>query len=176
MVASKKLKAVQRQQSKLMKQSTPVANAWNSTQLRYGDHAALAADDKELKALRNNQWSVHGTFKMGFSRMQASLQPSCRTQDSCLRSHRISWFMFFFFVFSGGLRCPPEPCPMGGVWHEKNCPWPLVRGEGKKESMASCGGGGCGKNKKNILRSWQLGMVQLTSCLSSQRIKTNVFS
>jgi len=59
----------------------PTRAAWNSTQLRFRDHAASSRKDK-VKKLQLKQWTVHGTMKLAFTLVQPSLLSTCRYLDA----------------------------------------------------------------------------------------------
>ena len=59
----------------------PLRAAWNSTQLRLGDHVHLE-QGKNAPRVQPRKWDVHGALKLGFTLTQASLLPSCRYVDA----------------------------------------------------------------------------------------------
>lgn len=83
MAVARKLKAQARRLVVASKDMTTCAAAWDSTQLRFGDHAAVSPSaPSAAKRVRDNQWSVHGSLKLAFSRVQASLQATKRSIDA----------------------------------------------------------------------------------------------
>jgi hypothetical protein len=80
MLAARQLKAAATRLDGSAKSFVACAEAWNSTQLCFGDHAAVTA--REQIRVRNNQWSLHGTLRVACSRVQASLKDARRCVDA----------------------------------------------------------------------------------------------
>ena len=74
------------QRSQASGQQEALERAWNSTQLRKGDHVQDEGRQKHGRRRRQRpharQWDPHGVLKLAFSQNQASLLPSRRYMDA----------------------------------------------------------------------------------------------
>ena len=73
---AKALKAQHLRRTSAEASLAPVAEAWNSTQLRFRDHAGTLDGSRagRPKRLQLKQWTVHGSLKQAFTLVQPSWQ------------------------------------------------------------------------------------------------------